>query len=290
MTNFSFSRLLTLLSIAGKTDLCCRLIVGCFVVNGLMLDRVWAQSSHKNVAAAIPKADCDSMAVKPIRRATEPYVKKPSKNRVDWTTMASTYTHDPQGQRVDQFSSGVEPVAIERPDFVRSGFRHTRSTLQAGSSADHYHSVEQWGPNVRPYGEWRYPTRPFSVPFPAWGPQLPQVLGGGFPWGAIPFGNGANSGIGNGGIGNGGIGNGGIGNGGIGNGGIGNGGIGNGGIGNGGIGNGGIGNGMMPGMPGQPGWQQGLGVGPGNVLTPLQDDYYAPAPVYYPPTNGLEMP
>jgi hypothetical protein len=45
----------------------------------------------------------------------------------------------------------------------------------------------------------------------------------------------------------------------------------------------------MPGMPVQPGWQPGLGVGPNNALTPLQDDYYPPAPVYYPPTNGLEM-
>ncbi|MCY3012883.1 MAG: hypothetical protein NTY42_24050 [Planctomycetota bacterium] len=253
MTNFCFSRLLKTLSDAGKTDLVWCWIVGLFFVYGIPIDRVCAQSSHKNASetASISKGSCDSMAVKPIRRVTEPYVKKPSKNSVDWTTMSSTYTHDAQGQRVDQFSTGIEPVAIERPDFVRSGFRHTRSTLQAGSSVDHYHSVEQWGPNVRPYGEWRYPTRPFSVPYPAWGPQLPQVLGGGFPWGAVPFGNGANMGLGSGTT--------------------------------------------MPGMPGmpgmpvQPGWQPGLGVGPNNALTPLQDDYYPPAPVYYPPTNGLEM-
>jgi hypothetical protein len=260
MKNFCFSRLLKKLSNAGKTDSCMRWIVGFVVVFGFSIDPVCAQSSHKEAAtsASTSKASCDSMAVKPIRRATQPYAKKPTKNSVDWTTMASTYTHDDQGQRVDQFSTGIEPVAIERPDFVRSGFRHTRSTLQAGSSVDHYHSVEQWGPNVRPYGEWRYPTRPFSVPYPAWGPQLPQVLGGGFPWGVVPFGNGANMGMGSGQAMPGMPGNPGM--------------------------------PWNPGMPVQPGWQPGLGVGPGNVLTPLQDDYYAPAPIYYPPANGLETP
>ncbi|MCY2974364.1 MAG: hypothetical protein NTW52_06810 [Planctomycetota bacterium] len=113
--------------------------------------------------------------------------------RIDWTTMPSTFTHDPQGTRVAQFSQGVQPVVYERPDYQRSGFRHYRSSLQGGSSADHMHIVDQWGPSVRPYGEWRFPTRPFSVPYPAWGPQLPltsvhsnfnnqvQFPGGGLP-------------------------------------------------------------------------------------------------------------
>jgi len=113
--------------------------------------------------------------------------------RIDWTTMPSTFTHDVQGTRVAQFAQGVQPVVYERPDYQRSGFRHYRSSLQGGSSADHIHVVDQWGPSVRPYGEWRFPARPFSVPYPAWGPQLPlasvnsnfnnqiQFPGGGLP-------------------------------------------------------------------------------------------------------------
>ena len=253
MTNSCFSQLLRLTTTV-RTKTFCRVVLGGLVVSGFFRDPVYGQTAQKHSSVAIHEGSCDSSAVKTIRRVTELYVKKSSKGNIDWTTMASTYTHDPQGQRVDQFSTGIEPVAIERPDFVRSGYRHTRSTLQAGSGADHYHSVEQWGPNVRPYGEWRYPTRPFSVPYPVWGPQLPQVLGGGFPWGGVPFGNATN---------------------------------------------GGSGNGLMPGVipqPGaipQPGWQSGfgtgLGVGPGNALLPMQDDYYPPAPVYNPPATGLDI-
>lgn len=98
--------------------------------------------------------------------------------------MASTYTHDQAGQRVDQFAEGVAPHSNERPDFVQSGFRSSRSSLQVGFTSDHYHTTEQWGGGVQPYGQWRYPYRPYSVPYGAWGPQLPQVVGGG-PWGGI---------------------------------------------------------------------------------------------------------
>lgn len=105
----------------------------------------------------------------------------------DWTTLASTYTHDREGRRVDQFSAQVEPYAIERADYQQSGFRHTRSTLQAGTSADHYHSVERWGAPIQPYGEWRYPYRPFAVPYGAWGPQPPAVnFQGGGGWNGRP--------------------------------------------------------------------------------------------------------
>jgi len=118
-----------------------------------------------------------SLAVCEKAYATDPgyhnQMQPKQSGRVDWTTMASTYTHDVQGSRVDQFAQGVQPVIYERPDYQRSGFRHFRSSLQGGNSADHIHIVDQWGPSVRPYGEWRYPTRPFSVPYPAWGPQLP---------------------------------------------------------------------------------------------------------------------
>lgn len=105
-----------------------------------------------------------------------------SDNRIDWTTMQSTYTHDSKGQRVDQYNSGEEPTVVLRNDIHRSGYRHTRSTIQAGFTSDNYHLVEQWGDPVQPYGEWRYPYRPFSVPYGQWGPQMPQVIGGGWGW------------------------------------------------------------------------------------------------------------
>jgi hypothetical protein len=113
----------------------------------------------------------------------------------DWTTHASTYTHDRDGRRVDQYAVHVEPYAIERLDYNQSGFRHTRSTLQAGTSVDNFHVVERWGGPVQPYGEWRYPYRPFASPYGAWGPQPPVVNaqgGVGLPgsWG-LPFGYGA---------------------------------------------------------------------------------------------------
>lgn len=99
--------------------------------------------------------------VLPIQRAR----KNAKPITADWTTMAATYTHDQDGQRVDQYAMTVDPQSMERPDFVRSGSRSTRSTLQAGLSADHYHVTEQWGQPIQPYGEWRYPNRPFSVPY-----------------------------------------------------------------------------------------------------------------------------
>ncbi len=123
----------------------------------------------------------------------------PSPPKVDWTTMASKYTHDVQGQRVHQYAVGVEPLSNERPDFERSGYRHYRSTLQAGNSADNVHIVESWGRPVRPYEEWRFPFRPYSVPYDLWGPQPPNfgVLPfGGYPPVPTPFGFGAGGGPG----------------------------------------------------------------------------------------------
>ena len=95
--------------------------------------------------------------------------------RVDWTTLPSTFTHDVSGNRVDQYAEGIQPTTNEASDRQRSGYRHTRSTLQAGSSVDNFHIVDRWGGPVQPYGEWRYPYRPYSVPYGAWGPQNPQV-------------------------------------------------------------------------------------------------------------------
>ncbi len=41
-----------------------------------------------------------------------------------------------------------KPLAQRDPTFQRSGYRHYRSTLQGGNSADNMHIVEQWGAPV----------------------------------------------------------------------------------------------------------------------------------------------
>jgi hypothetical protein len=250
------------------------------------------------------------------RHSVKP-VAQPATPSVDWTTMPSTYTHDATGQRVDQYALGVEPEAVSEAGVVRSGFTHTRSSLQVGFNSDHYHVTEQWGDQVRPYGEWRFPYRPFSVPYGAWGPQLPQVSVQGlgvYPWGvgpgqqppwpphpgtpgagAPPTGAamapgapaaGAPAGLG-GGVGGPGMGP------------------------MGGMGPGvpGPGLGWPPGHPGMHpgyGYPQGVpwwgypgvspyapyggvgpyGVGPANGLSPIQEDYYPQAPIYQQPSDG----
>ena len=86
--------------------------------------------------------------------------------------MPSTYSHDPVSQtRVAQYQPIPTP---NRPEQVlrSSGYTHTRSSLAYGQSADNYHRVESWGDPVRPYGEWRFPYRPYSVPYGAWGAPL----------------------------------------------------------------------------------------------------------------------
>jgi len=138
----------------------------------------WGKSEKsEKIAEANPQIGKASREndLRPIKRE----IKTSKPVTADWTTMPSTYSHDQTGQRVDQYAAAVEPQSMERSDFVRSGYRHTRSSLQAGFSSDHYHVTEQWGQPVRPYGEWRYPNRPFSVPYGQWGPQLPQVVVGG---------------------------------------------------------------------------------------------------------------
>ena len=110
----------------------------------------------------------------------------------DWITAPSYYTHDPAtGQRVDQYSPIGPFYTYARPDFTRSGYRHLRSSIQVGNSADHMHVVEEWGQPVRPYGEWRFPFRPYSVPYAAWGPPFAGLGNSGFfpyPPAAVPNG------------------------------------------------------------------------------------------------------
>ncbi|MBC8350981.1 MAG: hypothetical protein H8E66_03285 [Planctomycetes bacterium] len=118
----------------------------------------------------------------------------------DWITAPSYYTHDPtSGERVTQYSPIGPFYTYSQSSFSRSGYRNTRSSLQVGGSADHYHTTEQWGKPIQPYGEWRHPYRPYSVPYGAWGPQFyggyplgrgrggfgPGYGGGGLPGGGI---------------------------------------------------------------------------------------------------------
>jgi hypothetical protein len=103
----------------------------------------------------------------------------------DWITAPSYYTHDRAGNRVQQYTPIGPFYIFPRPDYQSSGYRHTRSSIQVGSSADHYHLVEEWGRPVRPYDEWRFPYRPYSVPYEQWGPPY---AGFGYGFGAPYFG------------------------------------------------------------------------------------------------------
>lgn len=107
----------------------------------------------------------------------------------DWLTMPGPYSHDPvSGRRIAQYAPVAAPAAPQVANFRSSGYTHTRSTLAYGQSADNYHRVEEWGDPVRPYGEWRFPYRPFSTPYPNWGPPYAGL--GGIGFGGIGFGGG----------------------------------------------------------------------------------------------------
>lgn len=117
----------------------------------------------------------------------------PATASADWLTMPSKFTHDPvTGARVDQYTPVAAPEAPQVANFRSSGFTHTRSSIIFGQSADNYHRVEEWGDPVRPYGEWRFPFRPFSTPYPNWGPPFAGlnigVGGPGFGFGQPGFG------------------------------------------------------------------------------------------------------
>lgn len=112
----------------------------------------------------------------------------------DWLAAPSYYTHDPlTGQRVTQYAEIGPYYYYHRPDFQRSSYRQFRSTIQAGNSADNMHIVEEYGNPVRPYEEWRFPYRPYSVPYDQWGPPFGGLGGNGiglpyigYPYGGFP--------------------------------------------------------------------------------------------------------
>jgi hypothetical protein len=110
----------------------------------------------------------------------------------DWITAPSSYTHDwSSGERVAQYSPIGPFYYYTRPDYLKSGYRQYRSTIDLGNSSDNMHVVEQWGAPVVPYEQWRFPYRPYSAPYPAWGPPYGGLGGGtgGYPYSG---GNGAN--------------------------------------------------------------------------------------------------
>jgi hypothetical protein len=114
----------------------------------------------------------------------------PAARAIDWLTAPSYYTHEPlQGQRVAQYSEIGPYYYYSRPDYLKSGYRHLRSSIQLSGSADNLHIVEEWGRPVRPYEEWRFPYRPYSVPYDQWGPPFGGLGNGGFgPYGGFgPF-------------------------------------------------------------------------------------------------------
>jgi hypothetical protein len=99
----------------------------------------------------------------------------------DWISAPSYYSHDPHsGARLQQYSPIGPFYTFARGDYRRSGYRQTRSSIQAGGSADHMHIVEEWGRAVRPYGEWRFPYRPHSAPYDYWAPPFGNVGPGAF--------------------------------------------------------------------------------------------------------------
>jgi hypothetical protein len=111
----------------------------------------------------------------------------------DWITAPSTYTHDPTtAERVAQYTPIGPYYYFPRPDYLKSGYRHLRSTIDLGNSSDNLHIVEEWGRPVRPYDEWRFPYRPYSVPYDAWGPPFGGLGGGNgsYPYSGGGFGGG----------------------------------------------------------------------------------------------------
>lgn len=106
---------------------------------------------------------------------------------VDWLTLPSSYSHDATGARVTQFAPIDAPQAPVAANFRSSGYTHTRSSMNYGGSSDNYHRVQRWGDQVRPYGEWRFPYRPHSTPYPNWGPPFAGFnsgfFGAGFGYG-----------------------------------------------------------------------------------------------------------
>ena len=96
-----------------------------------------------------------------------------------WIFQPSYYSHSPQGERVAQFQPEAAIASPGDPNYMVSGYRHTRSTIRGAESYDHLHVVRTWGLGefLRPYEEWEFPFRPGATPYGPWGnPQGPWTL------------------------------------------------------------------------------------------------------------------
>lgn len=97
-----------------------------------------------------------------------------------WIFRPSSYTHDPvTGERVTQYARPKTPYVRIDPTYEQSAYRHNRSTIRGGASADRLHIVETWGEgeSIRPYGEWLYPYREGATPYGPWGnPNGPWTM------------------------------------------------------------------------------------------------------------------
>jgi hypothetical protein len=89
-----------------------------------------------------------------------------------WVFLPSSYTHDPAtGARVAQYAPKKAAYVRSDPTYQQSAYRHNRSSIRAGGSADRLHLVETWGAGetIRPYGEWQRPFREGATPYGPWG-------------------------------------------------------------------------------------------------------------------------
>ncbi|HID76954.1 MAG TPA: hypothetical protein EYP56_13280 [Planctomycetaceae bacterium] len=90
-----------------------------------------------------------------------------------WMFRPSYFSHNPAtGQRIAQYAPVQTPYRVADATFLRSGYRHLRSSLRgADGSADRLHVVETWGAGeyIRPYGEWLRPFRAGATPYGPWG-------------------------------------------------------------------------------------------------------------------------
>ena len=89
-----------------------------------------------------------------------------------WIFRRSSFTHDPAtGDRVVQYARPETPYVWGDATYRQSAYRHQRSTIRVGGSADHTHIVETWGAGetIRPYGEWQRPYRAGATPYGPWG-------------------------------------------------------------------------------------------------------------------------
>jgi hypothetical protein len=110
----------------------------------------------------------------------------------DWIYAPTVYSHHPDtGEPLGKIAEPPPQYLIPSPDYVRSGYRQFRSSIRTPLSADNMHITEEWGREVRPYGEWQRPFRPYSTPYPNWAPPFygmnqffrgyPLGVGPGFP-------------------------------------------------------------------------------------------------------------